>query len=198
MNHQDTKTQREPIRIKRSPDSAGMTLLELLGCAAVLAVVINLAAQVFITSSRLSVLGTTSLDRMGVVEEIREEFVATVRQSCAVRPSVGKYRSGSEQLILALSSSARDGSAKRYAVFGRIGSESRLSKLVISETDGAYAAERFVTYPLDLESIRFTYDKSVPDEARLVSLELRLKDEGNGRGPEPAHKFTVAMRGVSR
>jgi hypothetical protein len=198
MNYQGTKTQRQPIRIKRSPNRAGMTLLELLGCAAILAVVINLAAQVFITSSRLSVLGTTSLDRAGVVEDIRDEFVAAVRQSSAIRSSVGNYRSDSEQLILALSPSARGGNAKRYTVFGYIGSESRLSKLVISEKDGAYAAERFVTYPVDLESVRFTYGRSVPQKARLVSLELRVKNEGSRREADVAHTFTAAMRGVSK
>ena len=186
------------MKITRAFDRAGMTLLELLGCAAVLAVVINLAAQVFITSSRLSVLGTTSLDSAGVVEDIRDEFVAAVHQSYAIAPSVGNYRSDSEQLILALAPSAREGGAERYIVFGRIGSKSRLSKLVISEKDGAYVAERFVTYPVDLESIRFTYDKSDPHEARLVSLELRVRNEGKRHRADAAHTFTAAMRGVAQ
>jgi len=186
------------MRTNRWPDRAGMTLLELLGCAAVLAVVINLAAQVFITSSRLSVLGTTSLDRAGVVEDIRDEFVAAVRESSAILPGVGKYRSDSEQLILELSMHGRQSSPKRYVVFGRIGSESRLSKLVISEKTSVYSAERFVTYPVDLESVRFTYDKNVPQKARLVSLELRVRNEGNRRQGEVPHMFTAAMRGVAQ
>jgi len=185
------------MRIHRSPDSAGMTLLELLGCAAVLAVVINLAAGVFVTSSRLSVLGTTSLDKMGVVEEIHDEFVAAVRQSHSAQSSLGDYRTGTGLVILEQSQHSRENGPKRYVIFGRIGSQSRLSKLVLSEKEGELAAERFVTFPLDLEYMRFTYDRSVPREARLVSLELSVKDRGKRRGARVAHTFTAAMRGVS-
>ena len=158
-----------------SADRAGMTLLEVLGCIAILAVVINLAASVFITSTRLSVLGTSVLDKMCAVEDIRSEFVGAVRASTRVCSSVGKYRSGPDQIVLQMAQPGDQKGVKRYVVFGPIGSDSRLDKLVILEKDGKHTAERFVTYPIDLESIQFRYKRNNP----------------------PLHRFTAAMRNVS-
>jgi len=183
MNHQDNK--------------AGMTLLEVLGCIAILAVVINLAAGVFVTSTRLSVLGTGALDKMWAVEDIRSEFVSAVRTSSAVCCGVGKYRSGTDQLVLETTQSGDQKGGKRYVVFGPIGSDSRLDKLVILERDGKQSAERFVTYPLDLDSIQFRYDSDVPHEAHLVSLEIIAHNEGSKQKAGRLHRFSAAMRGVS-
>ena len=180
-----------------SANVAGMTLLELLGCVAILAVVINLTASVFITSTRLSVLGTTALDRMWAVEEIRSEFAGAVRASSGVCTSVGKYRSGTDQLVLRTARPTEQEGVKRYVVFGPIGADSRLSKLVIVEKNGKHSAERFVTYPLDLDSIGFKYDANVPHEARLVSLEISIRNEGSKHKTGAPHRFSAAMRSVS-
>jgi hypothetical protein len=190
MNHKGIKT-------LGAESSAGLSLLEVLACAAILGVVINLCASVFVTSSRLSVLGTTALDRIHVVQEIRDGFISTVRESCAVVPTLSEYSSGSEQIILEMAQRPAQKAGKRYAILGRFGSESRLGRLKILEKDGKYSAEGFVTYPLEFDSIRFGYDKSTVHEARLISLEFDIKNTGNRRGRRAAHKFTAAIRGVS-
>jgi hypothetical protein len=182
-------------RTLKTGSSAGMSLVEVLGCIAILGVVINLGASVFITSTRLSALGTTALDRMHVVEDIRGGFTNTVRESCAVVPTLSEYRSGNEQVILEMAPTQR--SEKRYAILGRLGSGSRLSRLVVVGEDGDYSAESFRTYPLDLDTIRFGYDKSAMQDVRLVSIEFDIKDEGNRRSKRAAHKFTAAMRAIS-
>jgi len=174
-----------------------MTLLEVLGCIAILAVVINLAAGVFITSTRLSVLGTSVLDKMWAVEDIRSEFVGAVRASSAVCVGVGKYRSGTDQIVLEMAPLGNQKGVKRYVVFGPIGSDSRLDKLVILETDGKHTAEKFVTYPVELESIQFRYDSDVPHKAHLVSLEIAACNNGSKQSTPMLHRFTGAMRGVS-
>ncbi len=185
-----------PMRLTRSAGKAGMTLLELLGCVAILAIVINLAASVFISSTRLSVLGTSALDKMWAVEEIRGEFVGAVRTSSGVCSGVGKYRSGTDQIVLETARPGDQKGVKRYVVFGPIRSDSRLDKLVIMEKDGKQSAERFVTYPLDLDSIQFKYDSNVPDRAHLVSLEINVRNEGSKQKTGRLHRFSAAMRGV--
>jgi hypothetical protein len=185
------------MRLTGSPDRAGMTLLEVLGCIVILAVVINLAASVFITSTRLSVLGTSALDKMCAVEDIRSEFVGAVRASSAVCAGVGKYRSGPDQIVLQMAQPGDQKGVKGYVVFGPIGSDSRLDKLVILEKDGKHTAERFVTYPLDLDSIQFKYDSDVPHESRLASLEISARNNGNKQNNPLLHRFTAAMRNVS-
>ena len=186
-----------PMRPTRSAGKAGMTLLEVLGSVAVLAIVINLAASVFISSTRLSALGTSALDKMWAIEEIRSEFVSAVRASSGVRSGVGKYRSGTDQLVLETTRSGDQRGVKRYVVFGAIGSDSRLDKLVVLEKDGKQSAERFVTYPLDLDSIQFKYDSNVPGKAHLVSLEINIRNEGSKQKTGRLHRFSAAMRGIS-
>lgn len=183
------------MRRARSANVAGMTLLEVLGCVAILAIVINLAASVFITSTRLSMLGTTALDRMWAVDEIRSEFAGAVRASTGVCSGVGRYRSGTDQLVLQMARPREQKEVKRYMVFGLIGSDSRLGELVILEKNGRHSAERFVTYPLDLDSIRFKYDANVPHEAHLVSLELDVRNDGGSHNRRAPHRFTSAVRG---
>lgn len=185
------------IKKARADSAAGISLLEVLACAAILAVVINLAAGAFITSTRLSVLGTSALDRMQAVDEIRNGFTSTVRESCAVVPTLSEYSSGSEQIILEMAQRPAQKAGKRYAILGQFGSESRLSRLVVLEKDGDYTIASFMTYPLDLGSIRFSCDTGDMQGARLVSLEFDVKNERRVRRPRPAHKFTAAIRGVS-
>jgi hypothetical protein len=180
-----------------SADNAGMTLLEVLGCVAVLAIVINLAASVFISSTRLSILGTSALDKMWAIDEIRGEFVGAVHTSSGVCAGVADYRSGADQIVLEMARPSGEKEVKRYAVFGLIGSDSRLGKLVLLEKNGKHSAERFVTYPLDLDSIRFKYDAKVPHEAHLVSLEIDVRNDGGKHKKRAPHTFTAAMRGVS-
>jgi len=183
------------VRMRQGQSVAGMSLVEVLGCIAILGVVINLGASVFITSTRLCALGTTALDRMHVVEEIRDGFTGTVRESCAVVPTLSEYRSGNEQVILEMAPTGR--SEKRYAILGRFGCGSRLSRLVVVGEDGNYSVETFRTYPLDVDKIRFGYDKSAVQDVRLVSIEFDIKDEGQKRNKRTAHKFTASMRAIS-
>jgi len=185
------------MKVTRTSDHAGMSLLEMLGYVAVLGVVINLAASVFVNSSRLSALCTAALDRVAAVEEIRDEFTASVRESYRIRTSVGRYRTGTDYVVLDMARVPEDESTRRYVVFGPIESESRLSKLVIIDQGGTLSAEMFVTYRQELDSIQFSYDSDDVGTARLVTIEIEPKDiVGRGNKPPP-HTFAAAMRGVA-
>jgi len=175
----------------------GMTLIEVLGYVAVIAVVINLATSVFIRSSRLAAMGTGALDTVNAVEEIRDEFTAAVRRSSGISARIGEHRSGSDRLVLTMPQLAGEEGVRRYVVFGRLSSDPRLSKLVVVERDGSLSAERFVTYRQDLDSIRFRYDMEDLREAKLVVMEIKTKrtvDRGKRQAP---YGFTAAMRAVA-
>lgn len=174
-----------------------MTLIEILGYLAVIAVVINLATSVFIRSSRLAAMGTGALDRVNAVEEIRDEFTAAVRRSSGVSAGVSKHRSGPDRLVLTMPQLAGEDGVRRYVVFGPLSSDSRLSKLAVVERDGKFSIESFETYRQDLDSIRFGYDTADCREAKLVVMDIETKrtvERGKRRAP---HRFAAAMRSVA-
>ena len=174
-----------------------MTLIEVLGYVAVIAVVINLATSVFIRSSRLAALGTGALDRVNAVEDIRDGFIAAVRGSSGVSAGIGDHRSGSDRVVLTMPQRSGEDAVRRYIVFGPLRSDSRLSKLAVIEQDGKLSAESFVTYPQDLDSIRFSYDTVDSSESRLVMMDIETKrtvDRGRKRAP---CRFAAAMRSVA-
>ncbi|GAG14139.1 unnamed protein product, partial [marine sediment metagenome] len=175
----------------------GITLIEMLGYIAVIAVVINLATSVFIRSSRLAAMGTGALDRVNAVEEIRDGFTAAVRRSSGISAGIGEHRSGSDRVVLTMPQLAGEEGVRRYIVFGLLGDDPRLNKLVVVERDGNLSAESFVTYRQDLDSIRFSYETEDLREAKLVVMEIETKrtvDRGKRRAP---YRFTAAMRAVA-
>jgi len=175
----------------------GMTLLEVLGYIAVIAVVINLATSVFISSSRLAAMGTGALDRVNAVEEIRDEFTAAVRCSSGISAGIGEHRSGSDRAVLTMPQLADEDDVRRYVVFGPLISDSRLSKLVVVERDGSLSTESFATYRQDLDSIRFSYETEDLREAKLVVMDIETKrtvDRGKKRAP---YRFIAAMRAAA-
>jgi len=174
---------------------AGTTLVEMLAYVAILAVVINLALSLFLSASRLSMLGTSGLDKMVVLETMREDFTETVREAVAVTERVAAYRADEDTLVLELPSEPGEG--RRFAVFGMMGAEPRLSRLVLIEKDGAFAAERLDTYRLDLEQAGFTLDAADPAQARRASLHVVLKTDRERKTPSTGNTFWAAMRSVA-
>ena len=174
-----------------------MTLIEVLGYIAIIAVVINLATSVFLSSSRLSAIGTAALDSVNAVEDIRDGFTSAVHRSSGVSAGIGEHRSGSERVVLTMPRGSDEEAAHRYVVFGPLSSDSRLSKLVVIEQDGKLSAESFVTYSQALDSIRFSYDTADSSEAKLVMMDIETKrtvDRGRKRAP---CRFAAAMRSVA-
>ena len=172
-------------------------MIEVLGYIAVIAVVINLATSVFIRSTRLSALGTGALDRMNAVEEIRDGFTTAVRRASGVNAGMGEHQSGSDRVVLTMPQLAGEDGVRRYVVFGLLGADPRLSKLVVVERDGNLSVERFVTYRQDLDSIRFSYDTDEIDEAKLVVMEIETKRTDNRGKRRAPHRFAAAMRSVA-
>ena len=161
---------------QRAAANAGMVLIEALAYVAILAIVVNVTMSVFVSASRLSLLGTTALDRLTMVEHIREGYARTVREAQGVVSVVGAYRTGGDRLVLEMPRSPEHADARRYVVFGFITSTSCLGRLEIIEKDGQYSAAAYSTYALPVSALRFGYDTPDPEQARLMSLEVDVLD----------------------
>jgi len=184
-------------KVTRTDKYAGMSLLEVLGYLAVVGVVINLAASVFISSSRLSVLCTAALDKVVAIEEIHDGFTTAVHESSRVCTGVGEYRTGAGHVVLEMAQVSDEEDTRRYVVFGPIGSDSRLSRLVIVEQDGTSSVESFSTYRQELDWIRFSYDSDDVERTRMVAMKIEPKEAVDRGMKRPPYTFVAAMRAVA-
>ncbi len=178
----------------RTTASAGMTLLEMLGYIAILAIVINLSLKVFIASSRLTGLGTSAVDRLALVEEVRDDFTRIVRLSAGVVPAVGDYRSGENCLILEMPQDPARNEGRTYIIWGAIVQELRLTRMAVLEKDGEFTAESLVSYPRDFQAIRFSYDTPEAEKARLVTLGLSYGTSSAEDASSRTRSFSAAFR----
>ena len=176
----------------RRERTAGTTLIEMIAYIAVLGVMISLCLSIFVTTSRLSLIGTGTLERMTGVEEIRKGFSETVREAVGVRAEAASYRTGPEVLVLELPCDH----GARYAVFSRPGPDQRLSKLVFTEREGEFSPEHFVTYQQNLRTLQFAYDAANMAQTRRVSLRLEIDKGVEPKIPSPGHTFYAAIRAV--
>ncbi|MCP4645743.1 MAG: prepilin-type N-terminal cleavage/methylation domain-containing protein [bacterium] len=171
----------------------GYTLIEMLASIAVMAVFINICLVIFVMATRLSLLGTTTLTSMQAVETVQRDFTETVRSAVSVEQEAGTYRTGPDTLVLRLPALA--GQDARYAVFGMLGDDSRLSRYVLVEKDDALAADRFFTYPVDIEGLAFDYGEAPPGKARSVTMTVTIKKDTQRRTPSMGNTFTAALGG---
>ena len=179
--------------------SEGMSLLECLGYVAVLAVVINLGASVFINASQLSALTTLSLDRLRAVDEVREAFVRTVHGSQGITDEIGTYRTDSQHIVLTCPPDPDSDGWRRYVVFGEI-TQAGLGRLEILAKGGELKVEAYTTYSLPVSAATFQADKNglvtaqldVPPASRTVST----------KNPSPrqpvTYQFAAALRSQAK
>ena len=180
------------MRINKQLYNSGMSLLEVLGCIAVLGIIINLALSLFLDASRLNVLGTEALDKLRQTEEIRREFQEAVRECISVCEQAGSYKTGEDQLVLRAHPDAINGEEERYVILHTVQSPKRLRKIVLVKKNGILEGASVVTYPLEVDLARFTIDKQ-----NLVSMDITLKRNSDRSKREPTiHRFTSFMRGV--
>ena len=169
-----------------------MTLIELIPYLTILGVMIGLCLSIFVTTSRLSLIGSGTLDRMTGIGEIRTDFSETVREAVRVRGRGGSYETGPDTLVLELPCNQ----GTRYAVFTRVDSNQQLSKLVFLAQEGEFLPEHFVTYKPNLRKVRFEYDAADVAQARRVLLYLEIDKGVEPKQPPLGHTFYAAIRAV--
>ncbi len=196
------------IGTKKDHHAAGMSLLEILAYIAILTVIVNLAAGVFVSSTRLSALSTVALANLDTLEDIRRDFTDTVRASSGVCEQIGSYHSGDGQLVLRLPARHGQKEVHRYAVFGRLDDKPRLYHLVLADKgENGLALERAATYRRDFSTVRFSYGTARDlTQARLVSLTLEpargrrygdiKRDVEIIRRPPTVYRYSAAIRNM--
>lgn len=169
---------------------AGVSLLETLMYVVCLAIVMNVAAQVVLTCTRLSTYGVGVADRYAAAHHLESLFADAVREALAVAPGVARYTTGPTELVLEVVPKGEE--TRRYVVLGCFTPE-RLSRLVLTEADGALAAESVETVPLDLTSLSFSLDRE-SGAARVATMTYRVKtSRGRDVQAEPRH-VVAALR----
>jgi hypothetical protein len=185
-----------PVRHPAGSD-AGMLLLECLMYVAILAIVVNLVASVFVSATRLSAVGTAALDRVNAVDDVREAFTRAVREAEAVVPGAGAFATGPNQLVLRMPLGAHKDAHARYVVLGCIDPAPGFKSLEITEKNGQYAPEAYTVCSLPVQSLRFDYGAGPPERARLISLDVVAANARKDKDPT-TYRLTGALRSTER
>lgn len=112
-------------------ETAGTTLLEMIAYVFILGIVINLCAQVFLSSSRLAAVeGGGAIERIETLDGMERDFRETVRECNGVVTDVAGFACDEKQAVLRLP----DG--ERFVVFGAPEGVQRLCKRTIRVKDG--------------------------------------------------------------
>ena len=175
--------------------AAGTSLVEVLMWTAVFAMLATVAYSVFFNVVRLSAMNATALDRLRAVEDVREAFSRTVRESSGIVEGVGIHKTGADTVVLRLPPSAESRAARRYVVFGRVFGQKPLAKLEVAEENGQYTATAFQRYPVPVNEVRLGFDTANPVQARRVSLDIEVPNVVRGKSKPPvAYEFVAALR----
>lgn len=184
---QQDKTAHGPRKSRKR--NAGYTVMEMIVYVAVLAIAINLCGKLFLSGSRLSALNTQALDRLLAVSEIEKEFGRAARESVALVPEAGKYRSGEHVVVFRAEPEA---GAPCYVVFGAVRDAEHVSRMDLVQRNGTLACVRFETFRQPLSSIVFDASR-----APLMNLAVVIKkDPGERNNLKIVHQFAAALRGI--
>lgn len=163
--------------------SAGFSLLELLAYLAVFAVVVNLAGSLFVSASRLRMMGNEAIQRMQALDEIARRFTEAVQSASGVADEAPGYASDEQTLILELPRG-------RFTVMGRLRGDDRLGIITFAQ-DTPAQPEFLVTFSHPVSDLKFARDQN-----GAVTMRIRLKHEASK--PSTEHVFVACPRSVSR
>ena len=182
---------RHPNRIAHP--NAGMTLLEMMGYVAALALLINICAVAFVQGSRLTQVGETALLRLDTISDVQHDFMRAVHEAVAVEPALFGFASGPSQAVLRLPTELEYPEQTRFMVIGG-GSGVPLHISTYSATDSEPTLERHRTYRVDFEVVQLAYDRPPGQGTRIVHLNLRLFADRLDNRTGGGARLTAALR----
>ncbi|MBI4559176.1 MAG: hypothetical protein HY706_16450 [Candidatus Hydrogenedentes bacterium] len=177
------------------PDS-GMSLLEVLAYVALLSILINLAAGIFVSTLRISKTGTRRLDTLQVMRTLGQDFADAAHRAYAVTPQLGQYTTNDQSVILALGPDDAPSNTKKFVVFGPIAAPNRMSRVMVREEAGQISLESCTTYAMELDTIEFSFVPPDSSEARTASMEITPKAQNAKLGSATPLKFVGTLRGL--
>lgn len=167
--------------------NGGYTLYEVLGYSLILGMLLSLSTSIFLSSKRISFLGTLALERNDIIEEVVHDFRAVAAQSIGVAPSIPQVSLPADTVVLELRSA---GGEPHFALW-RTDADNRLYLQKYSAREGqpVQLAYRKVYAP----ALRVT-EFAVNVEGRLVRLQFAADTEYTPR-TVPRHNTAVAVLG---
>lgn len=170
----------------------GMTLLETLALVAVLAVLINICGTAFVSAARLNSYCSKLVDRQKVLSDLKHDYSEAVHEALRVVPELGRFRTGTDQLVLELAPRADAPDVRRYVVMGKLTDKPDFVFHFIDDTDGRLSPHAIRSYDVAGANAAFEYgsDETIPPSA--VSLTL-FPPEGAGDNAV-THRFVAAPR----
>ena len=170
----------------------GVTLLECLMYVACLSLVANALFPIFMDATRLSAYGNAAADRLRITGEFREVFTQTVHEATRVVDGAGIYQTGSDQIVLGLTSD--DTGAKRYAVIGAVPDAPKLQCLHLREENGALVVERCRVFALHTVSVNVAHTQT-PGNFSQITFDIRLLNAAGKKDKPPVpYRFESVMR----
>ncbi len=181
---------------RRRHGQLGITLVHMLAYVAILAVVINLGATLFVAVLRMHDAGSGALEKSRTVRHIESEIRAVASEAVAVRAGIGEYDTSENAVVLELPPDTENGSA-RYAVFQRIadGEDFVLRRLAFEQTPQGLDLTYMKTYPPKLSTLELIY-WGEPASARSVGMRFALSADANPQGTAHEYSITAALGGI--
>ena len=173
---------------------SGYTLLELLGYLTVFTVLVNLSINLYVSTSRLTVAGIETLERLDQIERLGRRFTRVVHGAEAIVGEGAGYRTGPDLLVLRLGRSLALPNTKHYSIFGNIRGDGQITQINAVEIDGEVSIEYMMTEPLQVESIRFRYERGKGLKP-LVRLEVEVDNTGARNTIPELNTFMAALAG---
>jgi hypothetical protein len=159
--------------------------------ASILAVVLNIAAQTFLSCMRLSSYGTAIADRMGQVAEVENVFRQSVNEGETLVANAGAFSAG-PSVIVVEKPSAEPG-VRRFTALGALRSANQFSKAELRSDAAGTQVEALTTYPLKLTALRFTHEAP----SRLVEVDLTASSPRKRSNGADEFAFKSSLCGIA-
>ncbi len=181
---------------RRRTRQLGVTLVHMLAYVAVLAVVINLGATLFVAVLRMHDAGTAALDESLTLRAMESELRETVSEGVSLLPVLGEFATSESAVALALPPDAQSGGA-RYAVLQRLAGDGgfRIRRMGFQETPEGLTLTFMKTYRPVFSALEFEY-RGDAATARGVGLRFSLKTGKNSQRPPREHGLRMALGGM--
>ncbi len=166
----------------------GFTIVETLGYAVLLIVIMNLSASILIGTRRLHTLGALAIERNEALEEIANDFREVVHGATRIVDSVKGLPESPGNLVLI---SEASGSVPRYSVWRRDAD----GRLYLDEYEiGPKRKPGLVSrkvYPAALKVMEYSI---TCESDRLLKLDLVVDNEATLRTVPKSNRFIAALR----
>jgi hypothetical protein len=161
----------------------GYTLLELLAYLSVLGVAVNLAGALFVSATRLHMLGDDAVTRMQALDEIADAFTDAVQESLGAVDGADGYATGEDTLVLRMP-------GDRFAVLGRLRGDARFVVMKFHAGDaGAPTFLETCSYPLH----ELSFERTLEGGAIAMRVHLQRESARDGAG----HTVIATPRSVA-